>query len=1667
MKTIFVSFGIALLLLCLHTTQTCYAVSINTQYSCAPPFIANVAKPNIHFVLDATGSMKAHPYSRFDGTYDTATGYWGYFKQDKYYKYDVTADNYWQENSACTDTDLIGTTTQARGTCVSGKLLNYVTSNKYDIMRKVLTGGRIWVNPSDSADKTVLEHELAANENYSRSNLSNEATTNCSFNLETAGKVNIFSPNPSIGSVVTTISSSSTSTFITVASVSSKTTFTRSTGSYTTTGVVPGTLIVTSGFSNAANNNSWIVESITSTKITVTTNTGVAENLKRSVTIKTAPLTVGPVCKVLAYPLTLDKSMTFTGGSAKTITAAAPGLPTIFTSPAHGFSNGDSITIASVVGTMATKVNLAKLVVNSVTANTFAVDLDTVGRTYISGGTATAINKITRLDGGSFVTDGWVEGMSFDADGFATSGNNAKWTIATGGVTASVLTITSSGLTDANPKYIRLTQNLTAWIRVKSTTPTDFTGIIQSIYNGPGDEKTKADIELSFFDTDNKIDYTGGTTANSTVKNQPLANYIAAINGTASTGSTNTGPALAEAEKFFKQVAVASSTVKPSSGTLLIAAKNGASDPFYEPPLDGTAATNTNSPAAPCRKAFVVLVSDGEWNDGVDPVGPAYNMHRKDLTGGTQYDLRPDTAQPALPGVQAVTTYAVYAFGESAGGRNALITTAIFGGFDDVESDKNNLPYPFTSAPGASTAYTTVTLKTAANTTGYTDSRDVAGTTVIFTADDNPTFPLDECNPAGSISHSGTGSAAVYTTATWNTKCSEWDKSPGPTADLPTQRHTGLPYNYFEPTDGSGEALAKTITDAITAIFAKVSSGTAASILSNSEGTGANLLQAVYYPSKVFPGDGAEVVWVGEMQNLWYYVDPFIANSTVREDTDGDRVLNLLSDNATQFFFNGTDTRVETKQDTNGDGTGDVVVKASIDPDEVKSIWRAGKQLHTRTADSRTIHTSLNGTSLVTYSDTEGGFSNKLTRSTNLMPYLQATDLAESQKIISYIRGTDQTGYRVRKGKFLSTDTATEWKLGDIISSTPRLQSSNRISLFDIPSPSGYGDASYAKFLASDNYKNRGMAYVGANDGMFHAFKLGTLTVSGSSITGSVKAKLTGEGSADGTKLGDEQWAYIPRNALPYLKYLTGDSTYSPNSSNHLYYVDGPTVLADVSIGRPTGCAAGTTANISDCPKNTADGSNWRTVLIGSMGAAGATAIKTSACFDVVPAAVTANDPLATCVKTPIVDPADATKGLGYSSYFAFDITGQYFNSSGVLANQPTLKWEFAPPGLGYSTSGAAIVRISATTTSGSPAVTKVDKTKNGKSFAVFASGPTGPVSYGNFLAKSDQNLKLFVVDLEATGALVEDTNYWVIDTGIKRAFGGSMINASVDTDRWNAGATGNYQDDVVYVGYSKANIADTAAITATTEWSNGGVIRLLTMEEYPKRTLGVLNWKTSEVITGVGSVTSGIARLQDRRNKNLWLYFGSGRFYYGGDDKTTQRYIMGVADPCYKTTNTIDKTCTDTLAFSTSSSDFNSQNDITSCDMTGKKGWYIPLELSTTTMNAERSITDPVSLTNGMVEFTTFMPAADVCKFGGDSYIWAVKFNDGCALPAATLNSKVLLQVSTGAFEEVDLKTALTAKDGRKLGTPLTGRPPTPPPPIVTNAGNKPPKKILHLQEK
>jgi len=992
--------------------------------------------------------------------------------------------------------------------------------------------------------------------------------------------------------------------------------------------------------------------------------------------------------------------------------------------------------------------------------------------------------------------------------------------------------------------------------------------------------------------------------------------------------------------------------------------------------------------------------------------GVSYYAHNTDLRSAT-------IGKSNIDEKQNLTIYTVFAFDDSAVGRELLKRTAKYGGYDDADKDGK----PFTD-----------------NTCG---------------------------------------------TTTPNAKCVEWDKN-----------GDGIPDTYFEAQQG--QQLVTALGQAFNSIISKVSSGTAASILGSSEGSGASLLQAVFYPNKIFEQQ-TEVNWIGEMQNLWYYVDPFASNSTVREDTDfatttPSHILNLTEDYVVDFKFDGTKTVAGLARDTNGDGLADTT-GTTVTPDDVKSIWRAGKQLWAKTPSSRRIHTSVTGTSLLAEEVTgKGAFywqSGSTANATTLIPYLQAANVTESGKLIDYIRGTDQTNYRNRKVALLATGSSSEWKLGDIVSSTPRIQSTNQLNSYSV----GYGDKSYAAFTGASNYKKRGMVYVGANDGMLHAFKLGNLTVSGASISGDVKATLTG------TNLGEEQWAYIPRNTLPYLKYFADKDNYK-----HLFYVDGPTIVSDVGIGKPSAC--GVSTDYSLCVKDETGGTNWKTVLIGSMGLGGASKLKDDTnCAD---------GASGTCVKTPIFDPLDTattkTKGIGYSSYFALDITDQYFNTDGTLANQPTLKWEFAPPGLGYATSGAAIIRVAAKTQSivDGNTVTTVEKNKNGKWFAVMASGPTGPVDpvAHKFLGKSDQNLKIFVVDLGATAPLVENTSYWVIDTGINRAFGGSITPGMIDTDKWNKTSEGNYSDDALYVGYSKANILDSAAITPATTWTNGGVLRILTKED-----TNPANWTVSTLISGIGSVNNGIMKLQDRKSHKLWLYFGTGRYFYNGDDDESVRYLMGVQEGCYRDNDTIDPSCDTSatgdgkpLVCSVGTNGILSGGDCTLVDQSSSvtaintnKGWYLrlPGEDDTNDMSAHRSITDAVAVPSGMVLYTSFAPTTNVCKYGGESRQWSLRYDTGGLPLCASLKGKVLIQMSTGSFEQQNLADIFACDTGTPdapgptrppritqptpptppgvgggaypapPSAPIPGKPPVEAPTFIYPGGNAPLKKVIHIQEK
>ena len=817
-------------------------------------------------------------------------------------------------------------------------------------------------------------------------------------------------------------------------------------------------------------------------------------------------------------------------------------------------------------------------------------------------------------------------------------------------------------------------------------------------------------------------------------------------------------------------------------------------------------------------------------------------------------------------------------------------------------------------------------------------------------------------------------------------------------------------------------------------ILGRAASGTAASVLASGEGQGANLVQAVFYPrtQKIQAGGifDTEVSWIGRLTNLWYYVDPFFQNSSIREDTTQEspyRKLNLANDYAAQLYFDSAAEQAKATlcEDTNGDGSIDDdkngtcdSIKPTVTLENLKNLWEAGLELWRRdlSASPRTIYTTTGSDS-----DSDGHPDRILFSEGNaaaLQTYLQAADANEAQAIIKYMHGEDNpvvsgTTYPYRErstGINLNGDTgdmdtndpgesAKVWKLADVLNSTPKIASWIPLNTYD----QVYGDTSYGTYLNSSDYQNRGMMFAGANDGMLHAFKLGSLNLPSHNSAAPICSFVSKDVAClSGTELGKEVWAFIPKNALPYLKYYV-DQGYC-----HIYSVDLTPYVFDASIG--TG-----SPDISNDPKPN-DGTTWRTIVIGGMRFGGACKPKNVNCSTATPDSVCA----------PTTEASGAS--VGYSSYFALDITVQ---------DTPILLWEFSDSELGFTTTGPSVVKIG------------TDRNKNGKWFVVFGSGPTGPISADaqQFLGKSDQPLKLFVFDLKQ-GPGTNNTNVIKIPTGIEYAFAGSMLNATHDFNL-------DYQDDAIYIPYVKKDpIAGT--------WTQGGVGRLLTNgSSSPGASPG--GWAWSKVIDNIGPVTSSVVRLQHKTKKTLWLFFGTGRYYFEQvstvDDQDGQRHLFGITEPCFEngalssgcvTSRTIGQLTPVNLAGTSGVSD--------------PEGWYIILDASAGSYRAERVITDPLSTTTGLVFFTTYKPYNDVCSYGGKSFIWSVKYDTGAA-PGALLKGMALLQVSTGSIEQVNLSTAFTEKGERRTSA-LEGVPPTSqglslmstPPPV---------KRTIHIRER
>lgn len=208
-------------------------------------------------------------------------------------------------------------------------------------------------------------------------------------------------------------------------------------------------------------------------------------------------------------------------------------------------------------------------------------------------------------------------------------------------------------------------------------------------------------------------------------------------------------------------------------------------------------------------------------------------------------------------------------------------------------------------------------------------------------------------------------------------------------------------------------------------------------------------------------------------------------------------------------------------------------------------IWSAKSQLNNRYTTNNTGYSSrkvkiANSTGSALQDFTWANLSAE--QKTALNKTLAGTTDSNGEKRVAYIRGD-----RSNEGTLFRSRTNI---LGDIINSSPAFvrKPTRLASIMNAAEGQSAGASnSYTQFR-SEQSTRASIIYVGANDGMLHAFEEET---------------------------GQELFAFIPKTALTNIYKLT-DTDYTGNA--HQYYVDGSPIEADVFFDN-----------------------KWRSVVIGTM----------------------------------------------------------------------------------------------------------------------------------------------------------------------------------------------------------------------------------------------------------------------------------------------------------------------------------------------------------------------------------------------------------------------------------------------------------------------------------
>ena len=386
----------------------------------------------------------------------------------------------------------------------------------------------------------------------------------------------------------------------------------------------------------------------------------------------------------------------------------------------------------------------------------------------------------------------------------------------------------------------------------------------------------------------------------------------------------------------------------------------------------------------------------------------------------------------------------------------------------------------------------------------------------------------------------------------------EWDNTNNSTG---AKTPDGVPDNYFLAIN-PGELITQ-LDAVLSDILTRTSSGSSAAVIANTSSGDGAIYQALYSP-QISDDDKNTVTWAGLLHGI--FIDD---SGRLREDTLQDGMLTNDDNVIVYDYVESSDETFVQRYSVNPDGSTGDENGDPIEIADIRSIWNARNELskvtdlvdqrnYTRelASEKRYIFTSIDDEEIdfvegdFADTSTRGGRGNGRDNNSSYRYLDYGNNEDDLEDLVNFIRGEEGLGnFRSRSLDFDADREGLEsWILGDIVQSSPLVVASPSEDYDTV-----YGDADYANFV--DLYKNRRhVVYVGANDGMLHAFNAGFYDAESKGF------ELTGDNNELSHPLGSELWAYIPEAALPHLKWLA-----EPDYP-HVYYVDGDVQSFDVNI---------------------------------------------------------------------------------------------------------------------------------------------------------------------------------------------------------------------------------------------------------------------------------------------------------------------------------------------------------------------------------------------------------------------------------------------------------------------------------------------------------------------